>query len=158
MKATALVILAFLFIDAHAGNPFPRAPERSITPGSFCRSPREYRYPERIPYCERDVSSWQKEAVFIAYRDLGYSLSGERNQYKIDHLIPLCAGGSNEASNLWPQYYTVYERTDPLEPLACEVLSKGKITQRELVALILEAKLDYSKVPRVMQHLRRLNR
>ena len=52
----------------------------------------------------RDVSGWQKELVFISYRKLGYSLSGERSEYKVDHFIPLCVGGSNEMSNLWPQY------------------------------------------------------
>jgi hypothetical protein len=158
MTTLLAVFIALASIESFAGNAYPRSPDPRLTPGALCDTPDSYRYPERIPYCERDVSSWQKEIIFIAYRDLGFSLSGARDQYKVDHLIPLCAGGSNGAANLWPQYYTISERTDPLEPLACDVLATGRITQQELVALILEAKRDYNKIPQSMQRLRRLLR
>jgi hypothetical protein len=26
-------------------------------------------------------------------------------EYELDHLVPLCLGGSNDAANLWPQAY-----------------------------------------------------
>ena len=157
MKFLTASFLLHATLIAQAGNPFPRVPNLSVTPGALCETPSRLRYPEQIAYCERDVSSWTKELVFIAYRDLGFSLSGERSRYKVDHFIPLCAGGSNEIENLWPQYDTVSALTDPLEPLACEVLSKGKITQKDLVALVMKAKLNTKEVPKLMQHLRRLN-
>lgn len=139
-------------------NRFPTSPDLSLTPGALCTTPSEFRYPERIPYCVREVNSWQKELVFINYKKIGFSLSGERNQYKVDHFIPLCLGGSNDISNLWPQYFTVSEKTDALEPLACEVLAKGNISQREVIDLVIEAKMDLTKIPETMKRLKRLSR
>lgn len=158
MKILLFLSLTFSLLSAHAGNAYPRTPNTTLTPGALCSTPIEYRYPEQIPYCEREVNSWLKELVFINYRKLGFSLSGERSQYKVDHFIPLCAGGSNDITNLWPQYYTISERTDPLEPLGCKVLAKGKISQRELVDLITDAKLDLTKIPEVIKILKQLNR
>lgn len=159
MKSIFLIPLFVLSFDSFASiNRFPRSPDLSLTPGTLCTTPTEFRYPEQIPYCERDVNSWQKELVFINYKKIGFSLSGERGQYKVDHFIPLCLGGSNDISNLWPQYFTVSEKTDALEPLACEVLAKGKISQREAIDLVLEAKMDATKIPDTMRILKRLRR
>lgn len=158
MKLLLPLLLLLSVSQVYASRAYPRSPDPRLTPGSLCESPSRYRYPEQVAYCDReDLNSFAKEAVFLAYRRLGFSLSGERNQYKVDHLIPLCAGGSNEENNLWPQYYTISALTDQLEPLGCEVLAKGKITQRELVDLIKRAKLDLTQVPRALAHLRRLN-
>jgi hypothetical protein len=157
MKMITLSLLICSF-PTFAGNSYPRSPNLSVTPGALCSTPSEYRYPEKIAYCEREVNMWNKELVFITYRKIGYSLSGERSQYKIDHFIPLCAGGSNDIENLWPQYYTISARTDDLETVGCRVLSKGKITQKELIDLITDVKLDLSKVPEAMKRLGRLNR
>lgn len=159
MKFIYLLSLIVLTFNSSArSNRFPRSPDLSLTPGSLCTTPSEFRYPERIPYCEREVNSWQKELVFINYKKIGFSLSGERGQYKVDHFIPLCLGGSNDNSNLWPQYFTVSEKTDALEPLVCEVLAKGKISQREAIDLVLEAKMDITKIPDTMKILKRLRR
>jgi hypothetical protein len=158
MKILTSLLFVFVTLSAQAGNPYPRVPDLTITPGALCETPSRLRYPEQIAYCEREVSSWTKELVFIAYRDLGFSLSGERSRYKVDHFIPLCAGGSNEIENLWPQYDTISALTDSLEPLGCEVLSKGKISQKDLVALIMQAKLNTKDVPKALQRLRTLNR
>jgi hypothetical protein len=157
MKHLSSVLLLVSFY-AFGGNPYPRTPDAELTPGALCETPSRLRYPEQIAYCERDVNSFTKEVVFIAYRDLGYSLSGPRERYKVDHFIPLCAGGSNDIKNLWPQYDTISRVTDPLEPLACEVLALGKITQVEVIEIIKEAKLDTKQVPRLMQKLRSLKR
>lgn len=154
------ILLALLFIvsslPSFAGNAYPQGPDLKLTPGSLCDSPSEYRYPERIPYCMRDLDSYSKELIFIAYRKLGYSLSGQRNEYKVDHFIPLCAGGSNHENNLWPQYYTISAITDPLEPLGCEVLAMGKIRQKDLVAIIIKAKRNLREVPAAIKYLRSL--
>jgi hypothetical protein len=130
-----------------ANNEYPIRPNtnKNVTPGKLCDAPTRYRYPEQIAYCERDVTSETKELVFINYRKLGYRLSpNQRSSYKIDHFIPLCAGGSNDIHNLWPQHKTVYERTDLLEALACEKLSTGLVTQAQTVKMIMAAKVDMS--------------
>ena len=91
------------------------------------------------------------------YRDdLGYTLPGQRADYKIDHFIPLCAGGSNSKNNLWPQHHSVYEVTDPMEGLGCEKLSLGKISQKALIQKLKAAKYDHSLVPGTLQFLNAL--
>lgn len=159
MKLIFLMSLLVLTFDSFARtNRFPSSPDLSLTPGSLCATPDEFRYPEQISYCKREVNAWQKELVFISYRELGFSLSEERNQYKVDHFIPLCLGGSNEITNLWPQFVSVSQQTDPLEPLACEVLAKGRISQREAINLVMEAKMDATKISEAMKVLKRLRR
>lgn len=133
---------------------YPRTPDPRLTPGSLCTTPTSHRHPEQIAYCERDVNFATKELIFQAYRrDLGYSLSGDRYEYKIDHFIPLCLGGSNNVDNLWPQYKTISEVTDPLEALACDKLSKGKINHRTSLDLIVRAKLNLKEAPAIFKYL-----
>jgi len=122
---------------------FPKVPEPTITPGSLCEDPDQHRYPERIPYCNRDVSSNQKWAIIDQYdEDFGYQIRRTgRDNFKIDHFIPLCMGGSNENENLWPQHRSVYEQTDPWEQSLCVDLSNGDITQQQAIDTIYRIKL-----------------
>lgn len=156
------IILGLLItISSFAGSTFkaefPTGPESTLTPGSLCDRPDAYRYPERIPYCNRDVDSSLKNDVFREYRDDGYRLNPkDRQKYKIDHLIPLCAGGSNEEDNLWPQHVSIYTLTDPLEGVGCDKLKEGLIKQTELIKLILSAKKDLNLVPEVLRKLQSL--
>ncbi|MFN8371247.1 MAG: hypothetical protein U0T83_11575 [Bacteriovoracaceae bacterium] len=137
---------------------YPIGPDSSVTPGSLCDRPTNYRYGERIAYCERNVDTNLKKEIFRVYRDqLHYRLDpNTRSQYKIDHLIPLCAGGSNKQNNLWPQHQTIYNVTDPLEGVGCEQLKAGKITQQALIKLILEAKRSLNKAPDTLRYLNNL--
>jgi hypothetical protein len=156
-----LAIVLFVFLATSftfAGrSEFPKGPEATLTPGSLCDRPTEYRYPERIAYCKRDVSSEQKQNIFQDYRNIGYNLDPRsRSSYKIDHYIPLCAGGSNHDDNLWPQHLSVYNITDPLEALGCEKLKEGKITQKDLIALIKKVKNDLAQINFAMGHLNSL--
>jgi hypothetical protein len=123
---------------------YPLKPDQKMTPGSVCESERTKRYPERISYCERDVASETKQAIFKAYDDhLNYNTRRlPREDFKIDHLIPLCMGGSNQPSNLWPQYVHVYLHTDPLEPTLCSLMAEGKLAQARAIELIKAAKQD----------------
>ena len=156
MKIFLPLFLLLLSSSSFAGNAYPKGPDQRLTPGSLCDTPDTHRYPEQIPYCTRDVNAAQKELIFINYRKLGYSLSGDRGQYKIDHLIPLCAGGSNNENNLWPQYHTISARTDLIEQWGCEVLANGKITQKALIDLVMKAKLDLKEAPGVLKYLQKL--
>jgi hypothetical protein len=132
---------------------FPLSPDRSMTPGSLCNLPTQYRYPERIAYCDRIVDGELKAQIFTNYRKKGFQLAEPRDHYKIDHFIPLCAGGSNEMKNLWPQHMTIFTVTDEMEGIGCKKLQEGKIRQADLVRVIKEAKYDNSKTSAVIKYL-----
>src|ERR1035437_2092492 len=59
--------------------------------------------------------------------------AGTHPDYEIDHLIPLCLGGSDDPSNLWPQPRRSIEKTwnaeakDRLERLMCNMVCDGQI-------------------------------
>ena len=59
--------------------------------------------------------------------------SGTHPDYEIDHLIPLCLGGSDDSSNLWPQPRRSIEETwnaeakDRLELQMCNMVCDGQI-------------------------------
>ena len=156
-KLLTTVLFVFFALSALALD-YPKGPDATLTPGSLCDRPDEYRYPERIAYCERDVTSQEKAEIFQKYRNhLGYTLNiRNRSDYKIDHFIPLCAGGSNQEDNLWPQHISVFTVTDPIESVGCEVLKAGKIKQQELIRMIKEAKHDISRARDVFNKLQAL--
>ncbi len=158
MKCAILFILTTFAFNAYSISDYPKNPNTQITPGSLCDRPDTFRYPERIAYCERDVSSHIKQEVFSTYRNqLGFKLDlRNRSDYKIDHFIPLCAGGSNEEDNLWPQHVSVFSITDPIESLGCEKLSIGRITQKNLISLVKKAKLNLADAPKVIKYLQGL--
>lgn len=155
-------ILAIFFLVSTSSSfayiaEFPKSPEEVLTPGSLCSRPDQYRYPEKIPYCNRSVDRELKQHIFEDYRKMGYHLpSSKRSDYKIDHFIPLCAGGSNRGDNLWPQHVSVFTHTDPLESIGCQKLKEGKLTQSELVQKIILVKHNLSKAPQVLQYLKSL--
>lgn len=134
---------------------FPHKPHSESTPGSLCQKSNTFRYPEKIKYCERNVDKEQKRERFEHYdREYGYSTTQmERSEFKIDHLVPLCMGGSNESDNLWPQHKVIYENTDPLEPFLCETLAAGKIKQAEAVRILLDIKQRPFDAPEEMRKL-----
>lgn len=157
MKFALFVILSALTLNAYSLD-YPKSPNAKLTPGALCDRPTEYRYAEQIPYCERDVSSALKKEIFETYRvELGYTLDPRtRSSYKIDHFIPLCAGGSNEEINLWPQHVSVYDITDPIESVGCEKLKAGRITQKILIELVKQAKYNLSEAPKIYKNLQSL--
>lgn len=129
-----------------------------MTPGSVCKNPSRYRYPEKIAYCERDVHSSLKREIIAEYdRKLGYRIqSMDRQAFKIDHYIPLCMGGSNRPDNLWPQHRSVYEVTDPLEQVLCEKMALGDIRQAQAIDLIRQAKNDLDKASEIFDYVQGL--
>ncbi|MFN7728708.1 MAG: hypothetical protein ACK5P7_06105 [Bdellovibrio sp.] len=160
MKSYVLMVFAVLvssvqvFAQAEGGR-FPIGPDRTLTPGSYCTTPDSYRYKEHIPYCKRDVETSEKMQIIQDYNDkLGFRIEKkQRPQFKIDHLIPLCAGGSNQADNLWPQHESIYKITDPIEGLACQRMGEGKLTQKKAIEMIFAAKHNLKKAPEILDLL-----
>ncbi len=150
----ALLLTSFGALAQRYIGDYPTGPVASLTPGRLCDRPDTYRYAERVPYCNRDVNPMLKEMIFRKYRELGYRLDPSRREdFKIDHFVPLCAGGSNEEDNLWPQHISIFSQTDTLESLGCEKLKLGKIKHAQLVQLIVAAKRDLNLVPRALSYL-----
>ncbi|MBC7428566.1 MAG: hypothetical protein H7336_08150 [Bacteriovorax sp.] len=153
----ALLLTFALTIGVFAAD-FPTGPELSITPGKLCDRPTALRYPEKIPYCTRDVSYDTKEILMKEYdQKFDYHIMTiTRTDFKIDHLIPLCAGGSNDITNLWPQHKSVYEITDPLEPVICAKMAQGRLNQKDAVSLVIEAKTHLDRVPVILQNVNKM--
>jgi hypothetical protein len=68
---------------------------------------------------------------------------GVHPDYEIDHLIPLCLGGSDDFTNLWPQPRRIIEpkwnaeAKDKLEHVLCEMVCAGQLdisTAQEAIA------------------------
>jgi hypothetical protein len=68
---------------------------------------------------------------------------GPHPDYEIDHLIPLCLGGSDDPSNLWPQPRSSIEpkwnaeAKDRLERFLCDMVCGGQLdlaTGQEAIA------------------------
>ena len=153
------LVSLFLFNVAFAGEAkYPKSPNLTETPGKLCSNPTSIRYPEKIAYCERDVDSYTKNAIIAKYDKLfAYSIRQmNRGDFKIDHLIPLCAGGANAEENLWPQHKSVYNITDPLEPLVCEKMAAGRLNQAEAIKLILQAKMNLDQVSNIIKQIKRM--
>lgn len=141
-----------------ANSSFPIGPDPKMTPGALCTSPTAYRYAEHIAYCERNVDGGTKADLIHQYDvSFGYKIeSMDRQKFKIDHFIPLCAGGANSVENLWPQHESVYTLTDPLEAAVCEKMSAGRLLQKDAIQWIRQAKLNLSQAASIIAHVQSL--
>jgi hypothetical protein len=157
-SAFGVFSVVFLMTVLAQAQRFPSQPDSRLTPGHLCQVPDSYRYPEKIKYCERNVSTDQKQRIIDTYdATFGYGIRHQNRQsFKIDHYIPLCMGGSNERSNLWPQHESIYRQTDALEGLLCEKMKYGKIKQVDAINLIRKAKNNLSMVPGIIQNVSHL--
>lgn len=158
VQGLALTILVSVVCSlAQADGNFPMHPDERLTPGSVCHHADAIRYPERIKYCNRDVSGSEKAQIFRNYDNIGFrTRSMERRAFKIDHYIPLCAGGSNDESNLWPQHESVYVITDKLEELVCQKMAEGRLKQKDAIEYIRRAKNNLDEAPDIEEEVRGL--
>ena len=160
LLTSSAMLLGFLFsVNVFASAPtYPLAPSQDMTPGSLCKSPIELRYPEKVPYCGRDVREETKAQVIQNYvTRFGYDITpANRSAFKIDHYLPLCMGGSNQMDNLWPQNKNVYVITDIIEEMSCLKMAAGKLRQADAVQLIKHVKNDLSSAQDVIRHLNAL--
>lgn len=140
------VAQATLSVGGPSERSYPLKPDPVLTPGEYCKNPYK-RAREGFPLCERDVSEEAKRRVKDAY-DLKYGTatakmqgySKGRGEVVIDHLIPLCLGGGNGISNLWPQHKDVGLKTTVIEGRVCDLLRAGKLPQKQAVELVVFVK------------------
>jgi hypothetical protein len=111
-------------------------PDRSLTPGDVFENVtladlRVRGYSKKV----RRVSEAERRAIFVAY---GIRW-GARYDYELDHLCPLCIGGSNSEKNLWPEpRFGTWNaaKKDVLEDRARELIISGRVDlktiQREI--------------------------
>jgi hypothetical protein len=134
-----LVLSTVVFANAELR---PETPDPIRTPGEMCDTKdedfREYRYGEKIPYCVRNVSSHLKSEIYDYY---GVP-KNVRENYTIDHFIPLSIGGNNSPANLWPEHYKIKELRQTLEAELYEAVREGQMTQADAVAQIIKAKMN----------------
>lgn len=136
--------VALLILTASGGHllAFPLIPDPQVTVGDLCDTAnsdfKEYRYKERIPYCNRNVSSGLKSRIYAAY---GIPKKC-RKEYTIDHFIPLSIGGSNEANNLWPEHKNLKAIRQSLETDLYYDIRGGRITQEEAIERVIHEKMN----------------
>lgn len=148
MKLITLILSLVLSFSILA---FPKTPDQTMTVGALCSTSdkdfAEFRYPEAIPYCNRDVTTQTKQLIYNAY----HIPVDERKQYTIDHLIPLSIGGNNDMKNLWPEHISLRDsRLDPsgqmkLEQYVYEQVRAGKMKQADAIAMIKKSKFNLKK-------------
>ncbi|MDP2630508.1 MAG: HNH endonuclease [Candidatus Uhrbacteria bacterium] len=111
-------------------------PDPECTPGSiFEQATKEEICVSGYSRSVRDVSSGKKESIYAAY---GIT-SRSPGQYKIDHLISLQLGGSNESANLFPKAAEPrpgFHEKDEMENYLHAQMCEGNITLREAQILI----------------------
>lgn len=150
------VLVPSVYAYPHS-NKYPAGPDPVMTPGKLCDHGIK-RYEEGITYCERDVHSELKRQIIAEYdRKLGYQIrSMNRQEFKIDHFIPLSIGGSNDPENLWPQHKSVYEHSDKLESHVANLIKASRIKQAEAIRVIKECKLNLDRCADLEDYLESL--
>lgn len=87
-------------------------PDTAMTPGAYASDDLKEICSAGYPERSRNVSDRTKLKVYSNYK---VDIQKCRGGCKIDHLIPLSIGGSNDISNLWPheysQFWSVYKKT-----------------------------------------------
>jgi len=117
-----------------------KVPNPRFTNPHFCtlgdRDFKEYRYSQRVPVCNRNVTYSLRKKIYRLY-----GVPKEfRKDYTIDHLVPLSLGGSNDIKNLWPQ--PKRQLTAPLETKLYFKVKKGSISVQEAWNTILTVKYN----------------
>jgi protein tyrosine phosphatase (PTP) superfamily phosphohydrolase (DUF442 family) len=143
--------------DSRAISRGPAQPDWNYTPGNLCTPSdpnfKEYRYPEHIAYCNRNVTKDMKVQIAAHYN----VPQSDWSNYEFDHLIPLCIGGDSSIDNLWPQPRggTESDGKDKLENDLYKQLSAGTITQKAAVQQIYDWFKGYSaRHPELPQTMR----
>jgi hypothetical protein len=129
--------ILFVFLISFNTWAYPKIPDISKSPGHICtifdKDFFEFRYSEKIPYCKRNVSSAIKKYIYEIY-SIPFV---ERENYTIDHIIPLSIWGSNGIKNLWPEHKEVKKTRPTLELDVYNSLKDSNINQDQAINIIL---------------------
>lgn len=113
---TRLAIALLIVFPSHAeATNYKYRPDRNLTPGHVAGNAFEDVCSSGYPERSRNVTFSTKKRVFDTYKTPIKDRAGDVS--KIDHLVPLSIGGSNDVRNLWPHYYkghpvwTVYKKS-----------------------------------------------
>jgi len=127
LRLNAVLFVATLAVPALA---FETLPNKGLTGGSV-------RIDGHDIAATCGHSKQHRGPMFAARRDevlARYGMpTGTHPDYEIDHLIPLCLGGSDDPSNLWPQPRRTLEPVwnaeakDRLERLLCDMVCDGQL-------------------------------
>lgn len=140
-KIFCLILISFapgfvsLVQAASSSAPQQRAgPNLAVTPGVLCSQAdlnfSGLDYPEKIARCNRNIPADEKVKVAAVYGNIPQA---DWPQYEFDHLLPLCAGGSDDMRNLWPQPIAQAHEKDKLEVAICTAMKAGTLTQAAAV-------------------------
>jgi hypothetical protein len=105
------------------------APDKSLTPGDILSHVKAKICHPGYASGVRDVSIQEKKEVFSRYKT-----EYVPDKYEVDHLVPLCAGGSNNITNLWPQPLVEAKIKDEMEWKVCHAVCAGKMTLEDAQA------------------------
>jgi hypothetical protein len=123
--ATLLIGLSLTSFAASAWT----QPDLKLTPGSICTASDPnfdgYRYPSHVAHCRRSVSDDERLKVADAY----HIPQADWSKYEFDHMIPLNSGGSDDATNIWPQPLAEAHQKDTVEQDVSNKLNAGTIDQ-----------------------------
>ena len=126
VKRTALIGFLILFSSAALAT----KPDPNKTPGFLCSESDPnfmgYFYSSHVARCKRNVSAQEKDQVAAEY---GAIPQADWPKYEFDHLLPLCAGGSDDIRNLWPQPIDEAHQKDVIENKVCLELQAGTTDQ-----------------------------
>lgn len=115
-------------------------PDPALTPGAVDHSVAQWNVATTICVAgyaakARHVTAATKRKVVAAYRRA--HPDWPPGPYEIDHLISIEVGGSNEATNLWPEPLAEARKKDVVESRAHRAVCSGKKAleeaQKELV-------------------------
>lgn len=95
-----------------------------------------FKYGGMVAMCRRRVTPLMKRQVFA--REGVPFTSKERARREVDHVIPLCAGGSNHIENLQLQFWDAAKRKDALESQLCSAIRRGVMSQQDGLKWFLE--------------------
>jgi hypothetical protein len=127
-----LAICGFTALAAAADHRWPNYPNVALTPGKVattdvrevCARDGSLSYSRRHRVTADDLKSW----VFREYGIAPPRGHLARAEWEIDHLVPLCLGGADEAANLWPQNRTTFRRKDQREAYACREVCAARLS------------------------------
>jgi hypothetical protein len=129
----AVSFCALFQVAALNASAFTR-PDKNHTPGVLCTSSDpdfdSFAYSAHVAKCTRNIEEDEKIQVAGWYGGIPRS---DWPKYEFDHLIPLCAGGSNSPQNLWPQPIDEAKLKDKVEDEVCRGLREGTLTQERAV-------------------------